>query len=128
MGEFKLFGSGGSIIADLTDAQAKTADLGVGKLFLAPIGKVELSKIKGYSCNACKADFGKPPNIKVEREDDDDDGATTAAGPEQVSENLMLVERGQYTCDKCGSVIGNYRVFVKGDKDSDAGLAKPSSL
>ena len=125
MAEFKLFGSGGSIVADLTDEQAKAADLGVGKLFIAPVGKVELSKIKGYSCNACKADFEKPPSIKIESDDGDDGGSS---GPEQVSENLMLIERGQYTCEKCGSVIGNYRVFVKGDKDSDAGLAKPSSL
>ncbi len=36
MVELKLQGSGGYIIADLTEEQAKKADLGVGKLFLAP--------------------------------------------------------------------------------------------
>jgi len=36
MAEFKVEGSGGYIIAELTEDQAKKADLGVGKLFLAP--------------------------------------------------------------------------------------------
>jgi len=37
----ELHGSGGHIFADVTDEQAKKADLGVGKCFLAPIGKLE---------------------------------------------------------------------------------------
>jgi hypothetical protein len=44
MAEFKVEGSGGYIIAELTEEQAKKADLGVGKLFLAPIGKLEQKK------------------------------------------------------------------------------------
>jgi len=40
MTQQKLQGSGGYIMADITDEQAKVADLGVGKLFLAPIGKL----------------------------------------------------------------------------------------
>ena len=45
MAEFKVEGSGGYIIAELTEVQAKKADLGVGKLFLAPIGKLETEKM-----------------------------------------------------------------------------------
>lgn len=120
MAEFTLFGSGGSIVADLTEEQAKTADLGVGKLFMAPVGKIEQSKISKYSCKNCKNDFDKPPNIKIEEGKED-------SSPEQVSENLMLVERGQYVCYGCSAVIGNYRVFEKSDKDSEAGLANPAS-
>ena len=37
----ELHGSGGRITADITDEQAKLSDLGVGKNFLAPIGKLE---------------------------------------------------------------------------------------
>ena len=33
MGEFKVEGSGGYVIAELTEEQARKADLGVGKLF-----------------------------------------------------------------------------------------------
>ncbi len=116
MAELRLFGSGGSIVADLTEEQAKAADLGVGKLFLAPIGKIERSKMSGHACNDCKKEFDGPPKISPE---------SGSEGPEQVSENLLLVERGQYQCGGCGSVIGEYRVFEK--KDDDAGLAVPSA-
>ncbi|MDE0091349.1 MAG: hypothetical protein OXP12_08410 [Thaumarchaeota archaeon] len=116
MAELKLFGSGGSIVADLTEEQAKAADLGVGKLFLAPIGKIEQSKMSGHACNGCKKEFDGPPKISPESGSEE---------PEQVSENLMLVERGQYQCGECGSVIGEYRVFEK--KGGDAGLAVPSA-
>jgi len=27
---------------------------------------------------------------------------------------LILIERGQYVCQKCNSIIGEYRVFKKG--------------
>ena len=37
----ELHGSGGRVTADITDEQATKADLGVGKCFLAPIGKLE---------------------------------------------------------------------------------------
>jgi len=53
MAEFKVEGSGGYVIAELTEEQAKKADLGVGKLFLAPIGHTT------YLCFARKAFFGR---------------------------------------------------------------------
>ena len=118
MAQFTLFGSGGSVVADLTEEQAKSADLGVGKMFLAPVGKIEGSKISRHSCNTCKAEFDGPPAIKPE------EGGGQA--PEQVSENLMLVERGQYTCTKCSAPIGEYRVFSKNDEGADAGPARQS--
>ena len=31
-----------------------------------------------------------------------------------VADGLILKERGQYTCGKCSSVIGEYRVFEQG--------------
>ena len=37
----KLKGSGGHIIAEITDEQSKKADLGVGELFLAPVGRID---------------------------------------------------------------------------------------
>ena len=118
MAEFRLFGSGGSIVADLTAEQAKAADLGVGKMFLAPIGKIERSKMTKHSCNSCKTDFERPPKVISDENNNQ---------PEQVSENLMLVERGQYTCDGCDAIIGEYRVFAKDDENADAGPARQSS-
>lgn len=118
MTEFKLYGSGGHITALLTAEQAKKADLGIGKLFLAPVGKLESGSMTGYYCNACKTEFGGPPSTHPE------DGTD---GPERVSENLLLVERGQYVCDRCSSTIGQYRVFAKNDEGADAGQAMPST-
>ena len=46
--ETKLYGSGGYIIADITEEHAKKADLGVSKLFLAQIGKLEEEKMKKH--------------------------------------------------------------------------------
>lgn len=115
MAEFKLQGSGGYVIADLTEEQAKKADLGVGKLFLAPIGKLEDEKMLKHYCNNCETEFANPPKIHLEENTN-----------EQVADNLVLVERGQYTCDKCNSTIGEYRVFKKNDEASEAGKAKQS--
>ena len=116
MAEFKLQGSGGHVIADLTDEQARKADLGVGKLFLAPIGKLEQDKMFKHYCNNCETEFPNPPKIQLEEQ-----------GNEKVADNLVLVERGQYTCEKCNSIIGEYRVFKKNDEAGEVGKAKPSA-
>ncbi|MCE9653025.1 MAG: hypothetical protein K8Q89_08245 [Nitrosarchaeum sp.] len=115
MTEFKLQGSGGYIMADLTEEQAKKADLGVGKLFLAPVGKLEERKMSKHYCKNCEEEFNNPPTIHLEENTN-----------EQVADNLILVERGQYTCQKCSSIIGEYRVFKKQDESSEAGNARPS--
>ena len=116
MAEFKVQGSGGYVIAELTEEQAKKADLGVGKLFLAPIGKLETEKMFKHYCNNCETEFVNPPNIQLEEKTN-----------EEVADNLILVERGQYTCEKCSSIIGEYRVFKKKDESSEVGKATPSA-
>ncbi|MCV0392028.1 MAG: hypothetical protein K5790_01900 [Nitrosopumilus sp.] len=115
MTEFKLQGSGGYVIADLTEEQAKKADLGVGKLFLAPIGKLETKKMFKHYCNMCETEFDNPPKIHLEENTN-----------EEVADNLILIERGQYTCEKCNATIGEYRVFKKNDEAGDIGKARPS--
>lgn len=111
MTEFKLFGSGGYVIAELTEAQSKKADLGVGKLFLAPIGKLEQDKMSKHFCKECNQEFDNPPNIHLEEKTN-----------EEVADNLNLIERGQYTCQQCSATIGEYRVFEQRGK---VGNAKP---
>ena len=96
----ELHGSGGRIIADITDEQAKLSDLGVGKNFLAPVGKLEEQKMQKYFCKKCEAEFDVSPKIQIEESPN-----------ESVADGLILKERGQYTCDKCSSIIGEYRVF-----------------
>ena len=99
----ELHGSGGYVFADITDEQAKKADLGVGKYFLAPIGKLEEQSMQKYFCKKCESEFDGSPKIQVEESPN-----------EAVADGLILVERGQYTCHKCSSIIGEYRVFEKG--------------
>jgi len=115
MVELKLQGSGGYIIAELTEEQAKKADLGVGKLFLAPVGKIEEQKMSKHYCKNCEVEFDNPPKIHLEENTN-----------EQVADNLILIERGQYTCQQCSAIIGEYRVFKKQDESSDIGNARPS--
>ena len=114
MAEQTVHGSGGYIVADLTEEQAKKADLGVGKLFLAPIGKLDKDKMSKHFCKNCNSEFESPPKIQVEQ-----------STREEVADNLMLVERGQYTCQQCSSIIGEYRVFQKKDDSEEIGKAKP---
>lgn len=107
-------GSGGYVVAELTEEQVKKADLGVGKLFLAPVGKLEQDKMLKHYCKNCETEFDNPPKIQLEEKTN-----------EEVADNLNLVERGQYVCEKCSSIIGEYRVFTKKDESGDVGPAKP---
>jgi len=102
--QLKLKGSGGSVVADVTDEQAKKADLGVGELFLAPLGRLDEQKIVKYYCKKCDEEFEKSPKIEYENPN------------EEVAEGLTLKEKGQYTCHKCNSMIGEYREFSKQEK------------
>jgi hypothetical protein len=112
--EVKLHGSGGHIVAEISEEQAKKADLGVGKLFLAPIGKLEAQNMKKHYCKFCEEEFNNPPRIHLEEKN-----------REEVADNLVLVERGQYICQKCSGIIGEYRVFEKQDEYEEIGKAKP---
>ena len=114
MTELKLKGSGGYVIAELTEEEAKKADLGVGELFLAPLGKLEEQKMLKFYCKNCESEFDTPPRLQFESKN------------EEVAENLDLLERGQYLCQKCNSVIGEYRVFKKQDDAKEVGKAKPN--
>ena len=98
----ELHGSVGRVIADITEDQAKKADLGVGKCFLAPVGKIEEKNMQKYFCKKCDLDFDSSPKIQIEESPN-----------ESVADGLILIERGQYVCQKCNSIIGEYRVFKK---------------
>lgn len=109
----KLRGSGGFLMARVTDEQQSKGNLGGPDLFLAPIGRLESEKISKYTCNTCEREFEGSPNIEFENPN------------EEVAENLILVERGKYLCNECGSTIAEYRDFRKPDEQVDVGLANP---
>ena len=109
----KLRGSGGYVMAQVSDQQQMKGNLGGPDLFLAPIGRIEKDKISKYFCNACEKEFEETPRIDYETPN------------EEVAENLILAERGQYACSTCNSTLAEYREFKKPDQTQEVGMAKP---
>jgi sporulation protein YlmC with PRC-barrel domain len=109
----KLRGSGGYVMAQVSDEQQRKGNLGGPDLFLAPIGRLEPQIISKYYCNTCEKDYEGSPKIEYENPN------------EEVAQNLILLERGQYLCTICGSTIAEYREFQKPNQQADVGLAKP---
>ena len=109
----KLRGSGGYVMARITDEQQMKGNLGGPDLFLAPIGRLDVDKISKHFCNTCEKEFEGAPKIEFEHPN------------EEVAENLILAERGQYICNTCDSSIAEYREFKKQDEGGDVGNAKP---
>lgn len=99
MSQLKLKGSGGFVVAELNDEEAKKADLGVGELFLAPLGRLDEQKIVKYYCKKCNLEFNNPPKIVFENPN------------EKVAEGMILKEKGHYECQQCESKISEYRIF-----------------
>ena len=109
----KLRGSGGYVMARVTDQQQMKGNLGGPDLFLAPIGRIDSENISKHFCNTCEKEFEDSPKIVFESPN------------EEVAENLVLVERGQYLCNSCNSTIAEYRDFKKSDEAQEVGAAKP---
>jgi len=109
----KLRGSGGYIMASVTDEQQVKGNLGGPDLFLAPIGRLDAELITKHFCNTCEKEFEGPPKIEFENPN------------EEVAENLILAEKGQYICNSCNASIAEYRDFKKPDEAGEVGNAKP---
>lgn len=109
----KLRGSGGYVMATVTDQQQMKGNLGGPDLFLAPMGRLDSQKIIKHFCNTCEKEFEGPPKIKYENPN------------EEVAENLILAEKGQYICNSCNAVIAEYREFKKQNETVEVGSAKP---
>ena len=109
----KLRGSGGFVMATVTDQQQMKGNLGGPDLFLAPIGRLDSQKITKYFCNTCEKEMEGPPKIEYENPN------------EEVAENLILAEKGQYICNSCNATIAEYREFKKPNEAIEVGSAKP---
>ena len=107
MTQIRLEGSGGWINADLTDEQVTKSKLvpNIDKHFLASLEKLDTTKMSKHFCKQCDSEFEGPTNIQIEEQPN-----------EAVADGLTLIERGQYTCHKCNTIIGEYRVFQKNDQ------------
>ena len=100
--ELKLEGSGGYVIAELSEELVVKSKLvpNIDKYFLAPVGKLAEKDMHKHFCNKCESEFDGSPKYHIEETPN-----------EQIADGLILVERGQYICHKCSSIIGEYRVF-----------------
>jgi len=97
--EKKLRGSGGYVIAHVTDEEQKKGNLGGPELFLAGIGRLPTDRFAKYHCNKCDKDYQGSPNINFENPNED------------LGEGVTLYEKGEYKCKTCKSIIAQYRKF-----------------
>ena len=97
--EKKLRGSGGYVIARISDYEQKKGNLGGPELFIAGIGRLPKERILKYYCNKCEKDYSSSPNLNYENPNED------------VGEGVVLIEKGEYKCSVCNAVISQYRKF-----------------
>jgi len=100
-------------MATVNDDQQRKGNLGGPDLFLAPVGRLDSEKISKYYCNTCEKEYEGSPKIEYENPN------------EVVAENLVLLEKGQYMCTTCGSILAEYRNFSKPDETASVGAAIP---
>ena len=103
--EKKLRGSGGYAIAKVSDDEQKKANLGGPELFLAGIGKLDKERFKKYYCNKCEKEYQGAPNLEFENPNED------------LGENIILKEKGEYKCKTCDYIIAQYRKFDESKKE-----------
>ena len=97
--EKKLLGSGGYAFAKLTGQEEIKASLGVPQIFLGNIGRLSEARFTRYYCNKCKKEYTGCPVITYENPN------------EKLSENVTLIEEGEYRCRTCNNLIALYRKF-----------------
>lgn len=112
MQEKKLRGSGGFVIAHVSDEEQKKGNLGGPELFLAGVGRLPSERFVKYHCNKCDKDYDGAPSISSEHPNED------------VGEGVILVEKGEYKCDICASTIAQYRKF---DSTSTKEVSAPTN-
>jgi len=96
-----LKGSGGHVVANLTETEIKKAKLGGPDLFLGALGRLDKGKIVNYYCKNCNKEFEGAPEIKYENIN------------QEVAKGYTLSEQGEYLCTRCGSLIAQYKKFVE---------------
>ncbi len=114
--EKKLRGSGGYVLAHVTDEEQKKGNLGGPELFLAGIGRLPSDRVVKYHCNKCDKDYEGSPNISFENPNED------------LGEGVTLYEKGEYKCNTCKSTIAQYRKFDAPEQLQQEQVSKSSKL
>ena len=99
--EKKLLGSGGYAFAKLTEQEETKASLGVPQIFLGNVGRVSEDRFSRYFCNKCQKEYSGSPLISYENMN------------EELGEDIILFEKGEYKCRTCNNIIALYRKFNK---------------
>lgn len=97
--EKKLRGSGGYAFANITDEEQKKGNLGGPELFLAGVGRLNEDRFSKYYCNKCEKEYEGSPAISYENPN------------EELGEDVILIEKGEYKCSSCNNIIAQYRKF-----------------
>ena len=97
--EKKLRGSGGYVLARLTEEEQRRGNLGGPELFLAGVGRLDEGRLSKYYCNKCEKEYEGSPSIKFENPN------------EEIGEGVTLIEKGAYKCETCDNTIAQYRKF-----------------
>ena len=71
----------------------------MGSALPAGRGRLEDTRFKKYYCNKCEKEYQGGPNIEFENPNED------------LGENIILIEKGEYKCKTCDYVIAQYRKF-----------------
>jgi sporulation protein YlmC with PRC-barrel domain len=111
----KLRGSGGYVIAKITEEEQKKGNLGGPDLFLAGVGRLKEDRFSKYYCNKCEKEFQGSPTIYYERPNED------------LGEGVTLIEKGEYKCTGCNNTISQYRKFNSPEEPtgSSASIKQP---
>jgi DNA-directed RNA polymerase subunit RPC12/RpoP len=99
--EKKLLGSGGYALAKLTEQEEVKASLGVPQTFLSNVGRLNEDRFTKYYCNKCGKEYLGSPAISYESPN------------EELGEDTILIEKGEYRCRTCNNILAIYRKFNK---------------
>lgn len=97
--EKKLLGSGGYVLAKITEQEELSASLGVPQIFLANVERLNEDRFLRYFCKKCGKEYLGSPLTVFESPN------------EKVSEDVILMEKGEYKCRMCNNIIAVYRKF-----------------
>ena len=99
--EKKLLGSGGYAFAKLTEQEEIKASLGVPQIFLGNVGRLNEDRFSKYYCKRCEKEYHGSPVISYDNPN------------EELGEDVILIEKGEYRCRTCNNLIALYRKFNK---------------
>ena len=99
--EKKVLGSGGYAFVNLTEDEELKFNIGVPHLFLGNIGRIGKKRFSRYYCNKCEKEYPGAPLLTYENPN------------EEITEDVILLEKGEYKCIICNHIISQYLKFNK---------------